>query len=195
MFFTRRQFLVRQLPGMMLVTSVPYQISAEPTSLLSAQKLQVGGKEMFRIIVTNSPSNSVWELQQSLDMRSWQTVSNAVPLPNGKILWQTPTTNQSMFLRAKVVTTTMKVPGNISFRIPLLVGQTLFDAMTNLKASSKTPFDFTDELQPLGRFVTSINGVNAPRWVFTVNDQQELSGGVSNYVVKNGGDVISWMTL
>jgi len=195
MFFTRRQFIVRQLPGVVLVTSAPYQISAEPTSLLSAQKLQVGGKETFRIVVTNFPSNSVWELQQSLDMQSWQTVSNAVPLATGKILWQTPTTNQAMFLRAKVVTTTIRVPGNISYQVPLLIGQTLFEAMTNLKLSSKTPFDFTDETQPLGRFVTAINGVGSQRWVFTVNNQQELSGGISSYVAQNGGDVISWKTL
>jgi len=193
MFFNRRQFLVRQLPGMILVTDVPYKISAaDPISLLSAEKVQVGGKEMFRIIVTNDPTNSVWELQCSSDMQSWQTVSNVVPLPTGKILWQTPPTNHAMFLRAKVVTTTIQVPGNISYQVPLLTGQTLFDAMTSLKASSKTPFDFVDESQPLGRFVTSINNTNSRRWVFTVNGQQELFGGISSYVAKNGGDVISW---
>lgn len=194
MFFTRRQFIVRQLPGFMLMTSVPYRVSAEPISILSAGKVQVEGKETFRIIVTNNPMNSVWELQCSYDMKSWQTVSNAVPLATGKIMWQTPPTNTVLFLRAKVVTTTIRVPGNISYQVPLLTGQTLFDAMTSLKVSSKTPFDFDFDLKPLGQFVTAINGVVAPKWVFTVNSQQELSGGVSNYVVKNGGDVISWFT-
>ena len=195
---TRRRFFLASLGGLAATLGAGKGIAELLSSRMEGQKTTVGGEEKFRIVVTGSPTNSVWTLEQSPDLNSWTNVasSNSVSVGTGKLEWDIPRANQSAFFRAKLVTVTIRIKNGASYQVPLISGQKLLEAMESLKVASPS-FTFEYEWRDFGQFVTKINGVAYPKWVFTVNGQRQYdpSPGVADYIVKSGGDIFEWLKI
>lgn len=195
----RRRFLF-QLFGLTMGTSwVAAQLAR-----LDASRSTVNGAKVMSVLMTYSPTDTVWELQLSPDpsnTNSWTPFAstNAVKYfvaGPGRKQWDIPIpTNQpnKLFFRSKLVATNayIKLSPNI---FPVLAsGKSLFDAMSNLTYS--TPFfTFTSQAYPdLGQFVLDINGTRnsgGSYWTLYVNGLISNVGS-SQYILKPR-DTIEW---
>ncbi|OGI68433.1 hypothetical protein A2738_00940 [Candidatus Nomurabacteria bacterium RIFCSPHIGHO2_01_FULL_42_15] len=195
----RRKF-VRNF-GILSTTLLAHKGVASITNLVSSrlkyEKVVVNGTEIFRVVATPSPTNSVWELQQSLDAgTSWTTITNATSIGGGKIQWDASSIKKAEFFRAKIVTATITVPNNTPYDIPLIEGQKLFDAMESLKLVIPS-FTFTSQFHTgLGQFVTSINGTSQGgglKWILFVNGVSSTKG--SSQLALNAGNHMEWRLI
>lgn len=187
----RRKFFRRGLVGgvmLMLPRTLWASLWTTPSARLKVKR--VGANVV--ITAEYSPTESVWELQKSLNTGvSWTIVQGGIITAPGKMEWTITATQGAVTFRLRQVTATLVVEEK-SYQIP--VGQILFDALGNLKASATTSFTFksTDETQNEGQFVTSLNERNSKYWVFEPNDQPQSDAGVLDFTIPRG--TIIWLT-
>ncbi len=163
--------------------------AATPTAQLYISRTSSG----LRIIAIIDPTDSVWELQQSTDSgKTWITLSGKpVLIGPGRIMWNVPNESGVIFRTRLMTEATMKV-ANVTYQIQAN-GRTLFTAMERLQLEDPS-FKFTWEWRKLGRFVTSVNDIKHPKWVFTVNGKKQEKYGISDYIL-TPAETIAWIAL
>ena len=164
--FSRRGFFL-SLAGISGLTAMTRWVNAQ------SARLDIN---RTGIVKTVNPTNFVWELEQSIDLKSWTTA------PTNTVV----VSDKQTFFRLKLVTATVRIAAT-SFQVP--IGQTLFEAMKSVPS-----FSFNSQLyNGLGQFITGINGKQkggGSNWFLYVNGQSATVGS-SQYILKKG-DVIEW---
>ncbi len=141
-------------------------------------------------IIAIIPPGSLWELQKSTDGgKTWTALTDKpLPIGPGRIVWNVPS-NESAIFRIRLVTeATLKVADGV---YQVQADGNLLTAMERLELDNPS-FRFTWEWRKLGRFATSINGTDHPKWVFTVDGKRQDQYGISDYIL-TPGKTVAWL--
>lgn len=141
-----------------------------------------------------SPENTIWEVQESTDNKTWTSRSQTNLVNAGTNQVSVPNTGSAKFLRMKMVSDAIVVVPSKTHQV-LASGQVLFPTMTNLMASLPPgTFAFKSKFYTgLGQYVNEINGVKESgglHWTLYINDQPATVGS-SQYIIRVG-DKIEW---